>query len=111
FPDQLAAGQVITIVKSGVTTFDPPIGTGAFKFQKGNDANYTMVRNPSYWQTGVPHLDTVDVISIQDATARLNALKTDQVDAIYPVDQTQVASLTSNPDFTIFVNKSGTFMP
>ncbi len=111
FPDQLAAGHVVTIVKDGEKRFDPPIGTGAFKFVEGNDSDYTLARNPSYWQEGLPRLESVKVSAIQDATARLNALKTDEVDAIYPVDFTEAASVKGDPKITTFVNKTGTFMP
>ncbi|MGH2944738.1 MAG: ABC transporter substrate-binding protein [Solirubrobacteraceae bacterium] len=110
-PDQLASGHVITIVKDGENRFDPPIGTGAFKFERGNDSDYTLARNASYWQPDLPRLDTVEVIAIQDATARLNALKTGEVDANYPVDFTEAASVRSDPNITTFVNKTGTFMP
>ncbi len=111
FPDQLAAGHVITVVKDGERKFDPPIGTGAFKFDSGNDSDYKLLKNPNYWQDGLPLLDQVEVSAIQDATARLNALKTGQVDAVYPTDFTEAASVKADPKITTFVNKTGTFMP
>ncbi|MBS1884781.1 MAG: ABC transporter substrate-binding protein [Actinobacteria bacterium] len=99
------------IIKAGTKSFNTLNGTGPFKFQGGNNSNYTLVRNPNYWKSGLPHLDRVEVVSIQDDTARLDALKTGQVDAIYPTDFTESASVASEPSITTFVNKAGTFMP
>jgi peptide/nickel transport system substrate-binding protein len=71
------------IIQDGTTSFDKPIGTGPFKFQswvRGQSSSY--VRNPNYWVSGEPHVDGLEVLSIDDDTARLNALLGGQVDAI-----------------------------
>lgn len=111
FLDQLAAGHVISIIKNGETRFEQPNGTGAFKFVSGNDSEFTLERNPNYWISGLPYLDGVEVIPIQDPTARLNALKTDEVDAIHPVELSQAAALGASASITQFTNKTATFMP
>jgi len=106
-----ALTQYIPIIKDGTKTFTKLNGTGPFKFASGDDSTYTLVRNPNYWQEGLPRLEEVRVQPIQDATARLNALKTGEVDAIYPTDFTESAAVASDGSITTFVNKTSTFMP
>jgi peptide/nickel transport system substrate-binding protein len=63
------------IVKDGTTDFSKGNGTGAFlckEFQPG--VRSLAVRNPNYWKPGKPYLDELEIFSIQDETARLNAL-------------------------------------
>ena len=63
------------IVKDGTTDFSKGNGTGPFlckEFQPG--VHSLAVRNPNYWKPGKPYLDEIEIFSIQDETARLNAL-------------------------------------
>jgi peptide/nickel transport system substrate-binding protein len=63
------------IVKDGTTDFSKGNGTGPFlckEFQPGVQS--LAVRNPNYWKPGKPYLDEIEIFSIQDETARLNAL-------------------------------------
>ena len=109
FPYQFT--YVVPIVKNGATSFNPPIGTGAFTFVSSNSQKIVMKRYPHYFEPGLPKLEGVELINIQDATARLDALKTGQVDAIYPADATQVAAAASDSSLQISFNKTGTYMP
>jgi peptide/nickel transport system substrate-binding protein len=111
-PEQLAVIGSVMMVRNGERTFTPPIGTGAFMFETGNARGLTLKRNPNYWRSGLPRLDTVELVNIQDPTARLNAVSSGQVDAIDPVDPSQVAVARGNPHLTVFTNhKTATFMP
>ena len=48
-----------------------PVGTGAFMFESyERDAKVVFKRNPSYWDTGKPYLDSVVMTIIQDSTVR-----------------------------------------
>ncbi|MEM6371883.1 MAG: ABC transporter substrate-binding protein, partial [Pseudomonadota bacterium] len=73
--------------------FDDPtaaIGTGAYILES-DEPGVRMVaqRNPNYWggdQSVTAHYDTVEVIVLNDATARTAALQSGQVDTINRVE-------------------------
>ena len=68
-----------------------PIGTGPFKFGdwQPND-HLRVVRNPSYWQAGLPYLDSVVFHPIPDHQSRENSLKSGTIDIMH-TDDTQTA--------------------
>jgi len=76
--------------------FDPknPDGTGPFKYQSFTPGvSSTFVRNPNYWNSGLPHLDSVVTTNIADETSQVNALQSGQVDVIDFLSQGSVAAL------------------
>jgi peptide/nickel transport system substrate-binding protein len=71
------------MIQDGEKTFSHPVGTGPFMYQSftaGRQSIFT--RNPNYWMTGKPYVDSLEIISITDDSARLNALQSGQVDAM-----------------------------
>jgi peptide/nickel transport system substrate-binding protein len=74
-----------------------PIGTGPFKFKEWvvND-HVTVVRNPDYWQKGLPHLDQITFKPIPSAADRLAALEDGTIDATDMVTSQQVAQIRAN---------------
>ena len=63
------------IIKNGTTSFDPPVGTGPFKLESFTPGQRSKsVRHDGYWMEGKPYLDSIEIISIDDPGARLNAL-------------------------------------
>jgi peptide/nickel transport system substrate-binding protein len=87
---QMLAGYYFYIVPTG---YDPkrPVGTGPFKYQSFTPGVQSIfVRNPSYWETGLPYIDTLIMSDYADETSQVNALLGGQVDAI---DQLSAASL------------------
>lgn len=109
-PNQLAT-KGTSIIKAGTSSFDPPIGTGAFKFVSQDAQKVVLARNENYWVEGLPLLDGVEIINVPDATARLNGVKTGDLQAIYPVDSSQAATVKDDPAITLFTSKTATFMP
>ena len=56
-------------------------GTGAFiPFERVQDVGTKIRANPDYWREGLPFLEGIDHIEIEDATTRFTALITGQVD-------------------------------
>ncbi len=56
-------------------------GTGAFiPFERTQDVGTKIRANPDYWREGLPLLEGVDHIEIEDATSRFTALITGQID-------------------------------
>ncbi|MFP3459918.1 ABC transporter substrate-binding protein [Arthrobacter globiformis] len=61
-----------------------PVGSGPYKLDKSATtagSQYTYTRNPDYWNKDAFPYDKIVVKPISDNTARLNALKSGQVDA------------------------------
>ncbi len=84
--------------------YQHPIGTGPFKWaywHKGSALK--LVRNPYYWQTGKPYLNSVTWTDVPNDNTRELQLKGGQSQ----VDQTPawstVASLKSTPNVTMFL--------
>jgi len=56
--------------------FKNPVGTGPFKFQEWvKDDRIVLVKNPDYWEKGLPHLDKLVFRVIKDNSARYLAVK------------------------------------
>ncbi len=71
------------MVQDGEKHFSHPVGTGPFMYQSFTPGRQSVfVRNPNYWQTGKPYVDSLEIISINDDSARLNALQSGQIDAM-----------------------------
>jgi peptide/nickel transport system substrate-binding protein len=60
-----------------------PVGTGAFLFDSFQaDASYDVVRNPNYWQKGLPYLDKIHFVMITDDSTKKAALQAGEVDVM-----------------------------
>jgi peptide/nickel transport system substrate-binding protein len=74
------------IVRAGARNFDMPHGTGPFRcaaFEPG--VRSAAVRNEDYWR-GPVHLGEVELFSIADDSARVNALMSGDVDLINEIN-------------------------
>lgn len=68
-------------VASGDTT--EPIGTGPFVFGEWvKGERFRASRNPDYWRTGLPYLDSIEFRPITDPDARESTLRSGGVDMI-----------------------------
>lgn len=71
------------IVPEGFSDWSKPISTGPYvleSYQSGVRAFGT--RNKNYWRSDRAHVDSVEVIVLNDSAARMNAFVSGQVDAI-----------------------------
>lgn len=96
------------IFQKGVSTFYHPIGTGPFKFvswTRGERATYAAWDE---YRLGRPYFDGVEILSISDPTARLNALTSNEVDAISDPSYSQIPEITSNSALQLVENPGGT---
>lgn len=87
-----------------------PIGTGPYVRDKdasreGEVQVYTP--NPTYWDPEMIGLERYEVWEIPDDTARLNALKTGQIDAGNWLANPQSAIIESAPDLKLIRNTGG----
>ena len=88
--------QNTVITKNGYKNFAKPIGTGPFKFKSFEIGVRSLcLRNPDYWENGKPYVDEWEDISIDDNSARLNALLGGQIDMMSQLDFAQARAQKS----------------
>ena len=77
------AGKPTTDGGRDYTAADTVIGTGPFTLEEYREKQRIVFkRNPTYFETGRPYLDGVEVYFIADSSAQLAALRTGKVDLI-----------------------------
>jgi len=68
-------------VANPVTYADPdPVGTGPYLLQSYSAQQYTLAKNPNYWQKGLPKIDTVQVVDYVSNTSADLALEQGKLD-------------------------------
>ena len=100
---------------SGIFMFNPkmladpkgsdhkPIGTGPFTLKEWVPGNHlTAVKNPNYWQKGLPYLDSVELRPIVDRTARASTLQAGTVQAAIMDDPETIKNIRSFPNLKEF---------
>jgi peptide/nickel transport system substrate-binding protein len=108
-PVILATPQFV-IVKDGTTDFNAGIGTGPYKVKSFKPGVSTVgVRNDSYWKPGLPYLDQIELISISDNAARVNALLSGDVHLINSVDPRSTQRIASTPGYAVKETRSGLY--
>lgn len=57
-------------------------GTGPFILDDSDpgDDKWEVKRNPDYWQEGLPYVDQVEIVTVQDRSARLSGLESGDYD-------------------------------
>lgn len=102
------SSRAIYMFKNGTTNFDKPIGTGAFKFVSWTRGQRSLfARFDQYRRHGGPYLDELQIISIDDPTARLNALIAGQIDALVQLPATLVNTIKGNRKLRVLNSPSG----
>jgi peptide/nickel transport system substrate-binding protein len=85
------------------------IGTGPFKFDSIDTpqaGDGKVVKNPNYWQQGLPYLDGILMRPYTADAARFSALTTGEVDFIWDVPNPNVAALSSNSAYKTAATQS-----
>jgi peptide/nickel transport system substrate-binding protein len=115
-PDSLAqyvAGIVpVGYTSKGTSMATGQIGTGPFtlqSFEPGKQSVHPKFAN--YWKTGKPYVDQVTIIDIDEATARVNALVSNQIDACIDVPFAQIPIVKGNSSLVLFENEGGGWLP
>jgi peptide/nickel transport system substrate-binding protein len=61
-----------------------PVGTGPFMLKEYQpDISLSLVKNPNYWQKGLPYLDGIEMTMVPDPMTQMITLKAGQAHAIY----------------------------
>src|SRR5499427_3639274 len=111
FLDQLAYWYYLYIVPTG---FNPskPNGTGAFKYQSFTPGQRSVfVKNPHYWKTGLPYVDSVTIIDFSDSTSLQNALTTGVIQGAGALEGSQIAVLKTSSGVRTVASHTGAITP
>ena len=93
---------VSLVVPEGSMGGPGAIGSGPFKLEAYEPGkSIRMVRNEDYWDGPPPALDGIEVIVINDANARLNALKAGEIEFAAGITPSAALAEADNPDLTI----------
>ncbi len=90
------------VLKEGKAFYSHPVGSGPFavkSFVKGS--NITFTRNPYYWESGKPYLDSVRFNFVSDSNTRILALRAGNAQEMDVVPFSQVKSLQSNKNLVV----------
>ena len=112
FAEQLAAFWYNLYIAP--TGFNPakPVGTGAFTYQSFTPGQRSVFkRNPHYWKSGLPYVDTLTIIDFSDNTTLQDALSTGVIQGAGALDGPQIASLATTSGIKTVVSKSGEIIP
>ena len=78
------------------------IGTGPYMLEAFEPGiRYLLKRNPNYWKVGRAHFDTIEVLTISDTTARLNALLSGEVHVVGDPDLKVIGALETRSDIRV----------
>jgi peptide/nickel transport system substrate-binding protein len=84
------------------------VGTGPFRFQEWLPGDHlTVVSNPTYWQTGKPYLDRVELHVLPNRQTALVTLETGAVDWLGGVSGQDAKGLLANPAYRVLRTGSG----
>jgi peptide/nickel transport system substrate-binding protein len=83
--------------------FSKPIGTGPFTLSgfTPDASSLTLKRNPTYWRTGQPYLDSVEFLYVDNDNQRVLQAQGGEVDIIDTVPPANVASLRSSSSLSV----------
>ncbi|TQJ09976.1 peptide/nickel transport system substrate-binding protein [Lapillicoccus jejuensis] len=87
--------------KTAEQFYEAPVGTGPFvwgEWKKGQ--SLTLNKNPKYWGSGKPHLDSVTWTVVPDANTRKLQLQGKQIDIDEFPDWSSFSALKSAPGIT-----------
>jgi peptide/nickel transport system substrate-binding protein len=96
------------VVQDGTKNFSKPVGTGPFKLDSFVPGQRSVLSaNREYWDSPKPYPDQLQVISIDDPTARINAFLGNEIDLClnFPFAQAK-ANLTTN-QYKVVVGQPG----
>lgn len=106
----LLAGWYVYVVPDGTKDFSRPVGTGPFKLQSFSPGDRAvLVRNENYWEDGKPYLDELELITINDDEARLNALLGGDLDICHELAPSQGRAQAGNALLRVVASPIGMF--
>jgi peptide/nickel transport system substrate-binding protein len=104
-PDVLG-DRTVKIFADG-SDFERPNGTGPFKFESWKRGERSLFVRHDDYRDGKPHLDELELISINDPNSRVSALQSGQIDALSQLDLTLVDAVSADPNVQLLEKVGG----
>ena len=108
FINQLAHASGAMICPSAIQKYPGkelafhPCGTGPFVLDKYNPSEILhVVKNPNYWQKGLPKVDGITFKPVPENSTRVAMLRTGEADYIFPVPPEQVKILEGEKNIVV----------
>ena len=84
-----------------------PVGTGPFKFVEFAQGDHlTLAKNPNYWRSGLPHVDTLQMPIYADPQTQVTALEGGSIDTAVNVSLRDAARLQTTSGYQVLLNKN-----
>lgn len=84
-----------------------PCGTGPYILKDYNPSEILhVVKNPNYWQKGLPKLDGIYFKPVPENSTRVAMLRTGEAQFIFPVPPEQAKTLTGSDNLEVTVSPS-----
>jgi peptide/nickel transport system substrate-binding protein len=99
------------VEKEGQAFYNHPVGTGPFvvkEFVKGS--HITFVRNPNYWESAKPYLDSVRFNFATDSNSRILALRGGSAQDMDGLPFSQISSIQADKNLAVQSAKVPSFM-
>ena len=99
------------VLKEGAAFYNHPVGTGPFavqSFVKGS--HITFARNPYYWETGKPYLNSVRFNFATDSNSRILAVRGGSAQIMDGLPFSQINSLLADKSINVQAAKVPLFM-
>ena len=98
----VAAPSMLSAPNGGTAN---PVGTGPFVFKEWiPNSHFTATRNPHYWRSGYPYLDSITYKPIVNASSRAQALQTGEVDMMHTNDPNGILLFRGNKNYAYYDN-------
>ena len=98
----------LLVVPDGFNDWTSPIGTGGYKLERFEPGVRSItVKTGSYWKADAGHVDAIELLVINDAMARINALIGGQVDVINNIDGRTADLIRRNQKLQVIRSQTG----
>lgn len=77
------------------------VGTGPFMLDSWQTDTLKVVKNPHYWQPGLPKVDSLTIKSVPEDGTRISMLQAGEAQFIFPVPPGMAQSLEHNAKFDL----------
>jgi peptide/nickel transport system substrate-binding protein len=89
-----------------------PIGSGPFRLKEYvPGSKVVLVRNPDYFEKGLPYLDEIQQIYLKEYATQVSALSTGEITVMYQVPVEVIGQLQKEPGVQVMEVPSPSFQP
>lgn len=108
FPYQLVNQPGWMVSPSTIGTNDTFVGTGPFMLESWTPGDGARaVRNPNYWQDGLPYLDAINFKSLSEQPVRRQALEARDIDGYISPGDADIIDFLEDDTSDVWIGEAG----